>query len=63
MVSLKWLQDSGYHHFGFWKKIKAGNPVIVNHTWWCDMVIGKIDFIFDRTKRKNSGIYTEVLEA
>ena len=45
------------------KKNKAGKPVIVNQAWWGGLVVGKIDFVFERTKKKKVGTYSEVLES
>lgn len=41
---------------------KAGNPVIVNQAWWGGLVVGKIDFVFERTRKKRKGSYSEVVE-
>lgn len=41
------------------KKNKAGKQVIVNQSWWGGLEIGKIDFIFERSKRKRQGTFTE----
>ena len=45
------------------KKNKAGMPVIVNQAWWGGMVVGKIDFVFERGRKKKIGTYSEVLES
>jgi len=44
------------------EKNKLGNPVIVNQAWWGGLVVGKIDFVFDRVKRSRSATYSENLE-
>ncbi|MCY1719283.1 metallophosphatase [Prolixibacteraceae bacterium Z1-6] len=44
-------------------KNKAGKPVIVNQAWWGGLVVGKIDFVFERTKKKKIGTYSQVLES
>ena len=33
-------------------KNKQGLPVIVNSAWWGGLVLGRIDFIFERQRRK-----------
>jgi 5'-nucleotidase len=33
-------------------KNKMGNPVIVNQAWWGGMVLGQVDFIFERSSKK-----------
>lgn len=45
------------------KKNKAGNPVIVNQAWWGGLVVGKIDFVFERSKKKKKATYSEILES
>ena len=44
------------------EKNKAGNPVIVNQAWWGGLVVGKIDFVFDRTGKGQPVAYTTNLE-
>lgn len=44
------------------EKNKLGNPVIVNQAWWGGLVLGKIDFVFDRAKRNRSATYSKNLE-
>lgn len=44
------------------EKNKAGNPVIVNQAWWGGLVVGKIDFVFDRAKRSRTATYSKNLE-
>ncbi len=41
------------------KKNKAGKQVIVNQAWWGGLVMGKIDFVFERAKRKQKAVYSE----
>ncbi len=31
---------------------RKGNPVIINQAWWGGLVLGKIDFVFERSKNK-----------
>ena len=35
----------------------AGNQVIVNQAWWGGLVMGKIDFVFDRSSKKQKAIF------
>ena len=44
------------------EKNKAGNPVIVNQAWWGGLVIGKIDFVFDRVTRNRAATFSKNLE-
>uniref|UniRef100_UPI003217C4CB bifunctional metallophosphatase/5'-nucleotidase n=1 Tax=uncultured Draconibacterium sp. TaxID=1573823 RepID=UPI003217C4CB len=44
-------------------KNKTGNPVLVNQAWWGGLVVGKIDFVFERSKKKKTRIYSQVLES
>jgi 5'-nucleotidase len=32
-------------------------PVVVNQAWWGGLVLGKIDFVFERTRNKKEGIF------
>lgn len=34
------------------EKNKIGKPVIINQAWWGGLVVGKIDFVFERYRRK-----------
>lgn len=43
------------------EKNKAGNPVIVNQAWWGGLMLGKIDFVFDRDSKKKSATYSKNL--
>ncbi len=45
------------------EKNKLGSPVIVNQAWWGGLVLGKIDFVFERSKNKKVKTYSEVLES
>jgi 5'-nucleotidase len=45
------------------EKNKIGKPVIVNQAWWGGLVVGKIEFIFDRSKKKKKGTFSQVLES
>lgn len=44
------------------EKNNAGNPVIVNQAWWGGLVVGKIDFVFDRVKKDKTATYSKNLE-
>jgi 5'-nucleotidase len=41
------------------QKNKIGKQIIVNHAWWGGLVMGKIDFVFERAKRKQKAVYSE----
>ena len=41
------------------KKNKAGKQVIVNQAWWGGMVMGKIDFVFERSNKKQKAVFSE----
>lgn len=45
------------------EKNKIGKPVIVNQAWWGGLVVGKIDFVFERSKNKRKETYSELLES
>lgn len=45
------------------KQNKVGNTVLVNQAWWGGLVVGKIDFVFERSKKKKVGTYSEVLKS
>jgi len=38
-------------------KNKAGRPVIVNQAWWGGLMLGRIDFVFEREKRRKKAIF------
>lgn len=38
---------------------KDGRQVIVNQAWWGGLVLGRIDFVFEKMSRKNEVIYSE----
>ncbi|MCG6187562.1 bifunctional metallophosphatase/5'-nucleotidase [Maribellus maritimus] len=40
------------------KRNKMGNEVIINQAWWGGLVIGKIDFVFERSSKKKKAIFT-----
>ena len=44
------------------EKNKVGNPVIVNQAWWGGLVVGKIDFVFNRNSKNKSATYSKNLE-
>lgn len=37
-------------------KNKAGNAVIINQAWWGGLVMGRIDYVFERSKKRMKGI-------
>jgi 5'-nucleotidase len=41
------------------KNNKAGKQVIVNQAWWGGLVMGKIDFVFERSKKRQKAIFAE----
>lgn len=41
------------------KENKAGKQVIVNQAWWGGLVMGKIDFVFERSNKKHKAFFTE----
>ncbi len=45
------------------EKNKVGNPVIVNQAWWGGLVLGKIDFVFDRSGKAQPLVYSSNLES
>ncbi len=51
---------SGHTHFFIKEpaviKNKAGNPIIVNLAWWGGLVLGQIDFVFERATKKSKKI-------
>ncbi|NOR74099.1 MAG: twin-arginine translocation signal domain-containing protein [Draconibacterium sp.] len=40
-------------------KNKVGKQVIVNQAWWGGLVMGKIDFIFERSKKRQKAVFSE----
>lgn len=44
------------------EKNKVGKPVIVNQAWWGGLVVGKIDFVFERSKKKQLVTSSQLLE-
>ena len=40
-------------------KNKVGKQVIVNQAWWGGLVMGKIDFVFERSKKRQKAIFSE----
>ncbi len=42
-------------------KNKVGEQVIVNQAWWGGLEVGKIDFVFERTKNRKKAVYTSQL--
>lgn len=44
-------------------KNKAGNPVIVNQAWWGGLVLGQIDFVFERvSKNRQSTVINNTIQ-
>ncbi len=41
------------------QKNKAGRQVIVNQAWWGGLVMGKIDFVFERSNKKQKTVFSE----
>lgn len=35
------------------QKNKMGKPIIINQAWWGGLMIGKIDFVFERSRKEN----------
>ncbi len=52
---------SGHTHFYIPEpaviKNRGGNPVIVNLAWWGGLVLGQIDFVFERVSKKRQKTY------
>ena len=44
-------------------KNRSGNDVIVNQAWWGGLVVGKIDFVFERSGKKKKGTFSQNLNA
>lgn len=40
-------------------KNKAGKQVIINQSSWGGLVLGRVDFVFEKTKKKNQVVPTE----
>ncbi len=45
------------------EKNKAGEPVIVNQAWWGGLMVGKIDFVFDRNQKHKKQLFSKNLES
>ena len=41
------------------EKNKEGKPVIVNQAWWGGLVMGKVDFVFERSKKRQKAVFAE----
>jgi len=41
------------------QKNKAGKKVLVNQAWWGGLVVGKIDFVFERSKKQQKAVFAE----
>ena len=41
------------------QKNKVGEQVIVNQAWWGGLVLGKIDFVFERSRKKQKAVFSE----
>jgi 5'-nucleotidase len=35
------------------QKNKLGKPIIINQAWWGGLMIGKIDFVMERSRTEN----------
>lgn len=40
-------------------KNKLGNPVIVNQAWWGGLMIGQVDFIFERSRKSKQTVLSK----
>lgn len=40
-------------------KNKNGNPVIVNQAWWGGLMLGQIDFVFERSRKKKESVLAQ----
>jgi 5'-nucleotidase len=40
-------------------KNKKGNPVIVNQAWWGGLMMGQIDFVFERVRKKKEMVLVQ----
>jgi 5'-nucleotidase len=40
-------------------KNKQGNPVIVNIAWWGGLMMGQIDFVFERARNKKEKVFAQ----
>ena len=38
---------------------RVGKQIIVNHAWWGGLVMGKIDFVFERSNKKQKAVFSE----
>jgi 5'-nucleotidase len=43
------------------QKNKVGEQVIINQAWWGGLVMGKIDFVFERSRKKQKAVFSEKL--
>ena len=44
-------------------KNKKGNPVIINQAWWGGLVLGQVDFIFERiSKNRQSTVVNNTIQ-
>ena len=41
------------------EKNRVGAPVIVNQAWWGGLVVGKIDFVFERSLKSKQEVYSK----
>jgi len=44
-------------------KNKSGNEVIVNHAWWGGLMVGKIDYVFERSGKRKKAAFSKNLNA
>ena len=40
------------------KKNSVGKEIIINQAWWGGLVLGKIDFVFERSRKQKKGTFT-----
>jgi len=45
------------------KKNKAGDDVIINQSWWGGLMVGKIDFVFERDSKAKKETYTNNIDS
>jgi 5'-nucleotidase len=45
------------------QKNKAGEPVIVNQAWWGGLMMGKIDFVFERLRKTKKATFANIVNS
>lgn len=45
------------------QKNKNGKRIIVNQAWWGGLMVGKIDFVFERSKNRQKAVFAEKIDA